>query len=251
MANLDEAASSWVNRLRSSPGTAPLRFPPGEDITILSALLPPDRRPAGPPPEGADPDHVESYQYADIDSLIELHGHIRAVNPDNHVKLRVPGPELTDDDRSSHLVLLGGVDWNGMVQTMYQEVGVPIRQRGRLEDTDSGAFEVGAGPRFKVLAPTPGNPGNLTDVGHFLRAPNPYLTTRKLLIFNASYALGVYGMVRALTDARVRDRNAGYLARTFAQSDTASILCHVQIIPGGIRVPDWEASGTLHTWPED
>jgi transcriptional regulator with XRE-family HTH domain len=242
------ANSHLINQLRASAGTAPLRFPPGEDITIVSAQLPADRWPV--PTRPVDPDYVESYQYADLDSLIELFGHIRAVNPVNQVSIRVP-EKLLDDDRSGHLVLLGGVDWNGLVSRMYRRVGVPLRQRSRATDADPGGFEIGVEPPFEVLAPTLEEEDEFTDVGHFLQAPNPYNTKRTLTIFNASYALGVYGMVRALTDARLRDRNAAYLATRFAQSNVSSILCHVQIIAGGIRVPDWDLPETrLHEWPE-
>jgi hypothetical protein len=240
--------SNLINQLRSSAGTAPLRFPLGQDITIVSAQLPANRLPSPGAPVG--PDYVKSYQYADLDSLIELFGHIRAVNPDNQVNIRVP-ENLVDDDRSSHLVLLGGVDWNGLVGRMYREVGVPLRQLTRATDEDPGGFQVGREPPFKTLSPTLDDEGEFTDVGHFLQAPNPYNAERTLTMFNASYALGAYGMVRALTDARLRDRNAGYLATRFAESKVSSILCHVQIIAGGIRVPDWEVPETrLHEWPE-
>jgi len=46
-----------------------------------------------------------------LDALFELHGHIRATNPLNDVMLR-SAAELVPDDYSSHLVVLGGVDWN-------------------------------------------------------------------------------------------------------------------------------------------
>ncbi|WP_433728521.1 helix-turn-helix domain-containing protein [Actinoplanes sp. CA-051413] len=248
-AALGQAGSSHlVNQLRSSAGTAPLRFPPGEDITIVSAQLPADRWPTQITP--IDPDYVESYQYADLDSLIELFGHIRAVNPDNQVSIRVP-EKLVDDDRSGHLVLLGGVDWNGLVSRMYRRVGVPLRQLSRATDADPGGFQLGEGPSSEILTPTLEEEDEFTDIGHFLQAPNPYNTKRSLTIFNASYALGVYGMVRALTDVRLRDRNAGYLATRFAESNVSSILCYVQIIAGGIRVPDWNSpESLLHEWPE-
>ena len=55
---------------------------------------------------------------ADLDSLFELHGHLRAVNPRNQVDLR-RATNLTNDDLTSHLVILGGVGvgtrWPGLV----------------------------------------------------------------------------------------------------------------------------------------
>ena len=38
-----------------------------------------------------DPDHIELLSYSDLDSLFELHGHIRAANPASNVFLRTAG----------------------------------------------------------------------------------------------------------------------------------------------------------------
>jgi hypothetical protein len=238
-----------TNRLRGSVGANPWRFPVDEDITIVSAKLPQELLAKVPSSDRFDPDYVESYRYADLDSMIELHGHIRAINPDNLVRLKIP-EELADDDRSTHLVLLGGVDWNPMTGAIMRRVGVPIRQAERARQEDRGAFEViGAD---LVFVPQLDDSGALVDdVAHFLRAPNPFNRGRTVTICNALYGLGVYGVVRALTDARFRDRNAEYLAQRFKDRETFSILCHVPILAGGITVPDWtEAGNRLHEWPE-
>jgi hypothetical protein len=234
------------NRLRSLPAVTPWRFPVGETITIVSSAVPRDALPNVPWSSKLDPDFVGSYRYADLDSVIELFGHLRAVNPDNPVQIKI-SDELYDDDRSTHLVLLGGVDGNGMTRDVSGRVGVPVRQAGRVRPDDCGAFEVeGAAvfePRFDgdVL---------VEDVGHFLRAPNPFDRQRTLTICNAFCALGVYGVVRALTDQRFRDRNAGFLADRFAGHDTASILCRVGVLAGGVTVPDWTQEDVrLHLWP--
>jgi hypothetical protein len=245
-----DPGSEFRNGLRASPGAQPWRFPAGEAVTIVSAKLPAAMLAQLPSADRFDPDFVESYRYADLDSVIELFGHLRAVNPDSPVTLKVPDG-LLDDDRTQHLVLLGGVDWNSLVAEMYGRTGVPVRQISRPTVADHGGFRSLAGAPPPTWLPT-FDGGRLTgDVGHFLRAPNPYNRERTLTIFNASYALGVYGMVRALTDARFRDRNAGYLQRRFAESETASILSHVRILAGSITVPDWNLAETrLHEWPE-
>jgi hypothetical protein len=239
-----------VNHLRASDGATPWRFPAGEPITMVSARLPAEMLADLPSSDRFDPDYVESYRYADLDSVIELHGHIRAVNPDSLVKIRVP-EDLVDDDRSAHLVLLGGVDWNQMTRQLIGRIGVPVRQARRRAATDHGAFEtLDTHERFE---PFFDDAGSLTDdVAHFVRAPNPFNRERTLTICNALYALGVYGVVRALTDAQFRDRNAQFLAGRFAEEKTFSILCHVPILAGAIKVPDWtEAENRpLHEWPE-
>ena len=243
------APSGYTNGLRASAGAKPWRFAVGEVITIVPAALPAERLALVPSSNRFNPDYIESYQYADLDSVIELQGHLRAVNPDNLVQIKLSA-ELLDDDRTGHLVLLGGVDWNDLTREVHDHLGVPVRQTGRPTDADRGAFEVIGG---RVHEPTLNQHDELTqDVAHFLRARNPFNRERTLTICNALYPLGVYGVIRALTDARFRDRNAKYLARRFGDSEVFSILCRVHMIAGAVTVPDWTwAASRLHEWPED
>jgi hypothetical protein len=53
------------------------------------------------------------------------------------------------------------------------------------------------------------------------------------------YASGSYGAVRALTDARFRDRNAAYLQERFGSAEAFCILSRVQVQPGAALTPDW------------
>src|SRR2546421_4664027 len=82
-------------------------FPDQRPVTIVCARLPKRLRDQMPYADPRDPDYVRSYTYADLDSLIELYGHVRAVNPDSQVGIRT-ADALESDDHTSHLVLLGG-----------------------------------------------------------------------------------------------------------------------------------------------
>lgn len=87
----------------------PWQFADGDDITIVCAQLPDGIRGQLPYADPADPDYVRLYDYADLDSLIELFGYVRATNPDAFVRFKL-APQLVEDDYTSHLVLLGGID---------------------------------------------------------------------------------------------------------------------------------------------
>jgi hypothetical protein len=67
------------------------------------------------------------------------------------------------------------------------------------------------------------------------------------------YGRGTYGAVRALTDARFRDRNEDYVRQRFGHADAFSILMRVRINPNGAVVtPDWtQGDVRLHEWPAD
>ncbi|MET7425365.1 helix-turn-helix transcriptional regulator [Dactylosporangium sp. NPDC005555] len=240
-------ADEDLRRLHSGP----LFFADGRPITIVCARLPPEFRRNMPYVDPAEPDYTESYTYADLDTLLELHGHIRAANPLSAIHIRADDA-LSADDLTTHLVLLGGVDWNFLTRTLLTRLDVPVAQRDRLGDDETGAaFQVRSGDDVQVFAPTLVDGQLVEDVAHFHRAPNPYNRLRTVTIFNGMFGRGTYGAVRSLTDVRFRDRNGGYLATRFASRDTFSILTSVQIVRGEVLTPDWTDPGTrLHEWPE-
>jgi hypothetical protein len=123
-----------------APSIGPWRFPDGKSITIVCAELPPEmlERMSYIPP--GDPDYVELYTYADLDSLFELHGHLRAANPVNQLKYRTT--QLQSDDYTAHLVSLGGVDWNEATCALLEQLQLPLRRVTDWNSTGDAYFEV-------------------------------------------------------------------------------------------------------------
>jgi transcriptional regulator with XRE-family HTH domain len=237
-----------------SPGS-PWHFRDHNVVTIVCANLPLEMRSKMPYTDPSDPDYTDLFTFADLDSLFELHGHIRAVNPATEVRYR-SASALVPDDYATHLVVLGGVDWNVATRDLLQRLRVPVTQVSNDVDPDRGYFAVvGADPpqRFRpVLAGDEHSRRTLVeDVAHLYRAPNPLNQERTVTICNGMFSRGVLGAVRALTDANFRDRNSEYIRQRFAGGDTYSILARVQIVNGAVVTPDWTRSDTrLHEWPE-
>ncbi|MEU3644001.1 helix-turn-helix transcriptional regulator [Lentzea sp. NPDC034063] len=230
------------------------RFPVNEDITIVCSELPARLFDALPFADPEDLDYVESYKYSDLDSLIELHGHIRALNPVNNVHIRTGSLSLTADEFSSHLVLLGGVDWNKVTAEVLHRMDLPIRQQTRPDDSDTGGFEVLEHGKRKTFWPVLRETGSRRtleeDVAHFFRSPNPFNKKRTVTICNGMFSRGTFGVVRALTDTRFRDRNNAYVRGRFAGHDTFSIISRVQVLHGSVVTPDWTIPEfLLHEWP--
>jgi hypothetical protein len=235
-------------------GHGPWAYPDGAPVIIVCAELPASLPKHATAPGYADPDRSELDQVADLDSLFELHGHIRAVNPDAEVQYR-SARNLRRDDSTAHLVLLGGVDWNKVTEDFLRMTGVPVRQFSDDDDPIRGGFEVEEGEISTSYSPVFEGAENdrriVQDVGHFLRAPNPLNRARTVTVCNGMYGTGVFGTVRTLTDKVLRDRNADYLVKTFDDSDTFSLLFRVHIVNQVVVTPDWDAPGTvLHAWPE-
>ncbi|HEY0448424.1 helix-turn-helix transcriptional regulator [Actinophytocola sp.] len=232
---------------------SPWHFTPDQDITIVGSELPERLKVKLPNADPDDPDFVDLYKYADLDALLELHGHLRAANPNSNVYVRTPA-ELEPDDYTSHLVLLGGVDWNFVTKDLLERVELPVRQLGRPDADDPGGFEVGEGAKAQLFAPklrrVDGGVVLLEDVALFYRAPNPFNDKRTVTICNGMFGRGTYGLVRALTDARFRDRNGKYLRDQFAGMNEFSIISRIQIVAGRVLTPDWtKPRYKLHEWP--
>ncbi|MEV7094067.1 helix-turn-helix transcriptional regulator [Amycolatopsis sp. NPDC051045] len=245
----------WLREGRESTAPRPpadiWTFDEGQNITIVCARLPEKyrRHLSYANPESAD--FVSLYTYADPDALIELFGHIRSRNPGNNVKF-CTSEELTADDYTSHLVLLGGVDWNSVTRDVIERVDLPVEQVGRDDDAEHGGFRVRQDGGPKLFEPKLDSRQHLLeDVAHFYRGESPFNRKRTVTVCNGMYGRGTLGAVRALTDARFRDRNIAYVRERFGDVEPFSIISRVPVVGGQGLTPDWTLEeNRLHEWPE-
>lgn len=255
------ARSEAINFLDTATTTAPAgplegpwRFDDGKPITIVCAPLPAEQLAKLPQPDDPVRAYAKLHSYADADSLLELYGHIRAANPFSEVHFK-KASDLVPDDYTTHVVLLGGSDWNQATRSLIAMLKLPVSQEPTtkrnsrlpsmyLVDAASGGTE-----EFHAeWDPVDGHLVN--DIGHFVRAPNPLNSKRTLTICNGIESRGVLAMVRALVDERFRDRNNAYLKKRFTGCTTYSLLTRIQIVDGAVMTPDWTLDSTrLHEWP--
>jgi len=206
-----------------------------------------------------DADYVALYRYADLDAFVELHGHIRAANPGSQVNFRTTA-DLEPDDYTTHLVSLGGVDWNHATLSLVTELSLPVTQVSDWDSTDGPYFEArgtaqdtGGAPEPRRFHPTLDTRGGgkvlREDIALFARAVNPFNKLRTVTICNGMYAGGTFGAVRALTDARFRDRNAQYVRDTFSECQAFCILMRVRVEHSAPLTPDWtKPANRLFEW---
>ena len=229
------------------------RFPVHQDITIVCSALPQEYlAKLKPYTDSTAPDYVDLYRFADLDALLELFGQLRAANPLNDVRVRTPD-EVKADDYTSHLVVLGGVDWNTITAELLYRLDFPLRQLARESEAEPGGFVIGAGgdeQRFEPVLRQEGDNEILeSDVALFFRSLSPFNAKRTISICTGTYGYGTLGAVRALTDARFRDRNEDYLRARFAGFNTFSIISRVMVLAGAAVTPDWTSSDyLLHEW---
>ena len=61
---------------------------------------------------------------------------------------------------------------------------------------------------------------------------------------------GVYGAVRTLTDAHLRESNERYISANFGGSESFAILMSVKVIKNKVMTPDFNSPGVvLYQWP--
>jgi hypothetical protein len=231
-----------TSQVTESLNAGPYRYPERDDITIVCAEWPERMLAQIPYTKVDDPDYIELLTYSELDALFELYGHLRAANPANQVNLRI-ADKLSRDDYTSHLISLGGVDWNTLTSSALEKLQLPVRQVADW-GTEGGQYfeaqEPEAMRQFRpVLAKVKGQEVLREDVALFARAVNPFNRKRTITICNGMYGRGTYGAVRALTDVRFRDRNAEYLRSGFGDSDSYCILTRVPVVLGATITPDW------------
>ena len=207
--------------------------------TLVCAELPRDEKTDLADP--SDPNYTELLGYADLDALVELHGHIRAENPNMEVFYRASS-KITPDALSGHLILLGGVAWNDVTQRLSEMVRLPVRQ---IEDPSLATGEIfvtateGKEQRFTPRWTTEEPRALREDVGLLARVPNPLNSSRTLTICNGIHSRGVLGAVRSLTDARLREGNEKHLASQFGRRGNFLILMRVAVLQGQAMTPDF------------
>ncbi|GIG62415.1 hypothetical protein Lfu02_67870 [Longispora fulva] len=228
----------------------PWRFADGRPITIVCAKLPPEYH-AGLFADSTTAEYDELYTATDFTALLELYGHVRAVNPDSDVSYRLSSDLRSSDYAGHHLVALGGVDWNNITSELLSLVALPVHQERRDSPQDPGAFVVtgdGEPRRFETKLRADGARTQLIeDVAHFFRAPSPWEGCT-VTICNGNFGKGTLGIVRALADPGLRDSNAAHLTTRFS-GDTLSLLCRVRMLGGKVITPDWTNPDViLHEW---
>ncbi len=219
-------------------------------VTLVCAELPSDQ--TGPLGKPSNPNYTELQTYADVDALMELHGHLRAENPLMTVHFRTP-PEVEPDDLTGHVILLGGVVWNEITGRLSEMARLPVRQvtDSKLLSGDIFVAEVEGEERQFWPKWTNGDDGLLAeDVGMLARVPNPLNSGRTLTICNGIHSRGVYGAVRSLTDAQLREANERYISANFGDSESFAILMSVKVIKNTAVTPDFSSPGVvLYQWP--
>lgn len=235
------AANTNLELVRLPLSSGPWFFPDGGEVTIVCAQWPPDKLSQIPYSDENDPDYIELLTYSELDSLMMSYGHLRAANPASQVEYFRSGL-LPRENYSSHLVSLGGPDWNRVTASLFRRLSLPVRQVADWEEPGGQFFEVdsdaGAVQHRPVLEKIEERDVLLEDVALFAHTVNPFNRDRTATICSGMYGRGTYGVVRALTDPVFRERNTRYLESRIGDTPSYCLVVRVTVDNNKTMTPD-------------
>jgi len=248
----DEASDEQERERERERRRQLLRFSEPDPVIIICPEAPVDSR--GPLAAADSRNLTRLHGYADVDALLEIFGHIRALNPQVHVLHRLPST-VRAAELSNHLVLLGGIGWNKFTGRILSQIErLPIKQIEHPDLTTGEVFKVekAEGREEEIYFPTTekidGVEELIWDVALLARLPNPFNSGRTLTVCNGVHSRGVVGAVLTVTDETVRPANEEYLAERFPEG-TFAMLIRVPVLSGEALAPDLQNSDTrLFEW---
>jgi hypothetical protein len=240
------------DQLSPSLSSGPWFFPDQGKITIVCAQWPSTMLTQIPYTDENVPDYIELLTYSELDSLFMSYGHLRAANPASQVEYFRSGL-LPAENYSSHLVSLGGIDWNVVTASLLRRLSLPVRQVAVWEEPGGQFFEVdgdaGTAQHRPLLEKSGDGEVLLEDVALFARVVNPFDRERTATICSGMYGRGTYGVVRALTDPNYLERNTRYLESRFGGSSSYCMVVRVTVDNNKTITPDWTDDRTrLFEW---
>jgi transcriptional regulator with XRE-family HTH domain len=221
-------------------------FPDGSRITLVCYRLLPEFRP--PQADIGHINYVRLAGLADIDSLVDIYGAIRAYNPTSRVTI-MAAEDLRQRDLANHVVLIGGRAWGTVMSWFSRIFPVPIKAEdpgGRdaivVRDLDGTEHE------FKYTCV---DDELVEDVGFFVRGENPAAPLRTLTIIGGITTRGVHGVARCFIDPEMRSRNEDYLYPRFPAGSTYCIVMRVPVVNKDPLTPDLSiAENRLFEWSD-
>jgi len=210
------------------------------DIVIICPDAPKESQ--GPLAVEDSPNFTLLHQFADTDALIEVFGHIRALNPNRKVFYRT-SDSVGRNEIQNHLVLVGGIGWSRTTQRVLSLIDMPIQQIEHPDLSTGEVFQVAktAAAQEELFFPViDEKTGELTeDVALIARMDNPFNSNRTVTILNGVHSRGVVGAALAVTDETIRTGNQEFLAERFPTGGFA-LLMRVPVILGKVIAPDFK-----------
>jgi hypothetical protein len=220
-------------------------FPDGSRITLVCSRVPSDRQ--RPQRDAGDLNYVRFADLADLDTLIDIHGAIRACNPTSRVVIKA-AQDLTKQDVTNHLVLIGGLAWSKVTPWFGRIFNIPI-QAGDPADRNAIVVRNADGEEDEFTYELE-NGQLVEDVGFLVHGENPSAPRRMLIICGGITTLGVHGSALCFIDWEMQERNDQYRKGRFSGKSTYCVVMKVPVVNNDPLAPDLSRKeNRLFEWP--
>jgi transcriptional regulator with XRE-family HTH domain len=237
---LRDSAESRERVPSSSAARSMWYFPDFSRITLVCDRLPPDLRP--PQADLGNLNYVRFADLADLDTLIDIYGAIKAYNPASRVVITA-AEDLTKRDVANHLVLIGGRVWKTVTPWFSRIFPIPIDDGDPWDRRAIVVYYPDHEEReFKY---TLADDELVEDVGLFARGQNPAAPLRTLTICSGVTTRGVHGAALSFIDPEMRERNEQYITSRFPSGSTYCIVMRVPVVNQDPLTPDLSKTENL------
>jgi Helix-turn-helix domain len=220
-------------------------FPDHAQTTLVCSRLSPDHMPPRSDPDNLNYEHFSDL--ADLDTLIDVYGAIRAYNPPSTRVVITAAQDLTQRDVANHLVLIGGPAWETVEPVLGRLFPISIKPG---DPATKGTLEINDPDGNREFPYRLDDGRLLEDVGFFARGNNPAAPLRTLTIIGGITTRGVHGAARCFIDQEMRERNEQYLnPPRFPPGCTYIIVMRVPVINRDPVTPDLSRpENRLYEW---
>lgn len=215
-------------------------YPDGAPIRIACSVAPKADRPSY-----ADPGHLNytSFaRFADLDTLIAVHGQIKADNPKSDVKVMSLQDFKAEDTRGHVVIIGGGAADHQAGRLLCRKLLLPeperVLYRTGAKTWDSHIFRFGESDRFKASFDEEGLIG---DIGVFARGPHPSVQDLTVTVCNGITSRGVLGAALCFIDSERKIKNQQYIRDRLDNVQAYCICMEVEVLGGDAAPPDLSA----------
>jgi hypothetical protein len=186
-------------------------------------------------------------KFADLDSLVEVFGQVKADNPENMIRILAPD-ELTQDFALNQLIIVGGAAWREVRTStpwLVHNVQLPIEHPAGEEDD----FTLTVGDETKQFAPLRINGTLVQDIGMIAQVPHPIIEGSTVTLLSGITSRGVHGAALCFTDSHVREDNERYIEDKFGSTEAFCVVMKVPIANNAALPPNlWRENIRLWEW---
>ncbi len=240
----ERAQSTNVSAVAEEQRSAIWHFPDLIAVTIVCSD-------AVEPPSYAQASHLNYSRYAryaDLDTLIEVFGQVKADNPARMVRI-LPAGRLIQDFALNHLIIIGGAA-SDAASLFAQDIPLPIPEKIPGTDPVTHLFKCSVEDEAREFRSSRNYEGALIqDIGLIARGPHPIIPGGTVTLLSGITSRGVDGAALCFIDSHVRDTNERYLEKAFGNVESFCILMNIPVQNDVALPPNlWRENTCLYEW---